>query len=160
MAKQYLIPYSTEQLEKVPGFKAINIDGASMMYFNNVDEALLSELMYPCRINALMVLVCVRGEVSLSAQMSNYTIGAGQFFISSSSVFQIKSLGGSECYLLALSPEFLANMNVDLRFVMRMTAQLRANAYITDMDTENVSFGTLKHQNDLLSQFSKFHMNK
>lgn len=30
----------------------------------------------------------------------------------------------------------------------------------TDMDTENVSFGTLKRQNDLLSQFSKFHMNK
>ena len=59
MAKQYLIPYSTEQLEKVAGFKAINIDGASMMYFNNVDEALLSELMYPCRINALIVLVCV-----------------------------------------------------------------------------------------------------
>lgn len=153
MAKQYLIPYSTEQLEKVPGFKAINIDGASMMYFNNVDEALLSELMYPCRINALMVLVCVRGEISLSAQMSNYTIGAGQFFISSSSVFQIKSLGGSECYLLALSSEFLVNMNVDLRFVMRMTAQLRANAYITDMDTEKL-FEICGLYNSLLADYT------
>ena len=48
MSQQYLIPYSTEQLEKVAGFKAINISGASMMYFNDVDESLLSELMYPC----------------------------------------------------------------------------------------------------------------
>lgn len=138
MSKQYLIPYSTERLEKVAGFKAINISGASMMYFNNVDEELLSELMYPCRINALVILVCVNGEVSLSSQMSEYTIGAGQFFISSASVFQFRSLANSECYMLALSSDFLANMNVDIRFVMRMIAQLRANAYITDMSTEKL----------------------
>ena len=88
MAKEYLIPYNTERLKSVTGFKAINISGASMMYFNDVDESALSELMYPCRINALVVLVCVKGNVSISSQMSDYNIGAGQFFISSASVFQ------------------------------------------------------------------------
>ena len=153
MAKQYLIPYNTEQLKSVEGFKAINIDGASMMYFNNVDESALSELMYPCRINALMVLVCVNGNVELSSQMSDYNIGAGQFFISSASVFHLRSLANSEFYLLALSSEFLSNMNVDIRFVMRMIAQLRANAYITDMSTEKL-FEICGLYNSLLADYT------
>ncbi len=153
MSKQYLIPYSTEQLESVAGFKAINISGASMMYFNNVDDKLLSELMYPCRINAMVILICVSGEVSLSSQMSEYTIGAGQFFISSASVFQFRSLANSECYMLALSPDFLANMNVDIRFVMRMIAQLRANAYITDMSTDKL-FEICGLYNSLLTDYT------
>lgn len=153
MSKQYLIPYSTEQLESVAGFKAINISGASMMYFNNVDDKLLSELMYPCRINAMVILICVSGEVSLSSQMSEYTIGAGQFFISSASVFQFRSLANSECYMLALSSDFLANMNVDIRFVMRMIAQLRANAYITDMSTDKL-FEICGLYNSLLTDYT------
>ena len=136
MAEQYLIPYNIERLESVAGFKAININGASVMYFNNVDESALSEFVNPCRINAILVLVCINGEVSLSSQMSEYKINAGQFFIASASVFQFRSLANSECYLLALSSDFLANMNVDLRFVMRMITQLRANAYITNMSNE------------------------
>ena len=153
MSKQYLIPYSTERLESVAGFKAINISGASMMYFNNVEEKLLSELMYPCRINAMVILVCVSGEVSLSSQMSEYTIGAGQFFISSASVFQFRSLADSECYMLALSSDFLANMNVDIRFVMQMIAQLRANAYITDMSTDKL-FEICGIYNSLLTDYT------
>lgn len=153
MLKQYLIPYSTERLEAVSGFKAINISGASMMYFNNVEEKSLSELMYPCRINAMVILVCVSGKVSLSSQMSEYTIGAGQFFISSASVFQFRSLANSECYMLALSSDFLANMNVDIRFVMRMIAQLRANAYITDMSTDKL-FEICGLYNSLLTDYT------
>ena len=153
MAKEYLIPYNTERLKSVTGFKAININGASMMYFNDVDEEALSELMYPCRINALVVLVCVKGSVSISSQMSDYNIGAGQFFISSASVFQVRSLANSECYLLALSSEFLANMNVDIRLVMRMITQLRANAYITDMSTDKL-FEICRLYNSLLTDYT------
>ena len=153
MSKEYLIPYSTERLESVAGFKAINISGASMMYFNNVDEASLSELMYPCRINALVILICINGNVTLSSQMSDYNIGAGQFFISSASVFQFRSLANSECYMLALSSDFLANMNVDIRLVMRMIAQLRANAYITDMSNDKL-FEICGLYNSLLNDYT------
>ena len=153
MSKEYLIPYSTERLESVAGFKAINISGASMMYFNNVDEASLSELMYPCRINAMVILICINGNVTLSSQMSDYNIGAGQFFISSASVFQFRSLANSECYMLALSSDFLANMNVDIRLVMRMIAQLRANAYITDMSNDKL-FEICGLYNSLLNDYT------
>ena len=124
-----------------------------MMYFNNVDEASLSELMYPCRINALVILICINGNVTLSSQMSDYNIGAGQFFISSASVFQFRSLANSECYMLALSSDFLANMNVDIRLVMRMIAQLRANAYITDMSNDKL-FEICGLYNSLLNDYT------
>ena len=153
MSKEYLIPYSTERLVSVAGFKAINISGASMMYFNDADESSLSELMYPCRINALVILICVKGNVALSSQMSEYNIGAGQFFISSASVFQFRSLANSECYMLALSSDFLANMNVDIRLVMRMIAQLRANACITDMSNDKL-FEICGLYNSLLNDYT------
>ena len=123
-----------------------------MMYFNNVDEESLAELMYPCRIDAIVVLICVKGEISLSSHMREYTIGAGQFFISSASVFQFHSLANSECYMLALSSDFLANMNVDVRFVMRMIAELRSNAYIKNMSTDKL-FEICGLYNSLLEEY-------
>lgn len=140
MSKHSVFPYYTEKLQSVEGFSSLNINGVSMMHFDRVDKDMLSELMYPCRIDAIVILVCVKGKVSFSSQMTDYTIGAGQFFISSASVFQFRSLSDCECYMLAMSSDFLASMNIDIRFVMRMISQLRANAHITDMSTEKLFY--------------------
>lgn len=146
-----IFPYYADALRGVRGVEVLDIDGVAMMHFTDVEESEAQVLKYPCRIDALIMVLCVRGEVSFSSQMSEYTLKANQFFISSASVFQFHSMANSEFYMLAFSAEFLANMNVDVRFIARMVAQLRSNAYIArigDTDMRGVShfFETLHEQ--------------
>ena len=138
MTKQSVFPYYADALRLVKGVEVLDVEGAAMVHFNNVDAEQAQELKYPCRIDALIMVLCVRGEVSFSSQMSDYALKANQFFISSASVFQFHSMANSEFYMLAFSSEFLAKMNVDVRFVARMVSQLRANAYIAAFDEENM----------------------
>lgn len=151
MTKQSVFPYYTDALRAVSGVEIIDVDGAAMMHFGDVEEAQSQLLKYPCRIDALIMVLCVRGEVSFSSHMSEYRLKANQFFISSASVFQFHSMTNSEFYILAFSSEFLASMNVDVRFVARMISQLSSNAYITrlcegDMRGVTRFFETLHEQ--------------
>ena len=138
MTKQSIFPYYADALRLVKGVEVLDVEGAAMVHFNNVDAEQAQELKYPCRIDALIMVLCVRGEVSFSSQMSDYALKANQFFISSASVFQFHSIADSEFYMLAFSSEFLAKMNVDVRFVARMVSQLRVNAYITSFDEDSM----------------------
>lgn len=126
-----VFPYYTDALREVKGVRVLDVEGAAMMHFCNVEDGQSQLLKYPCRIDALIIMLCVRGEVAFSSQMSEYTLKANQLFISSASVFQFHSMEGCEFYMLAFSSEFLAAMNVDVRFIARMVSQLRANAYIS-----------------------------
>lgn len=154
MTKQSVFPYYTEALRSVKGVNILDVEGAAMMHFNNVELAQAQALRYPCRIDALIMVVCVRGEVSFSSHLSDYTLKANQFFISSASVFQFRSMTDSEFYMLAFTSDFLSKMNVDVRFIARMMSQLRANAYMTVLSEENMRgvcrfFDTLREQHDL-----------
>ena len=151
MTKQSIFPYYADALRQVKGVEVLNIDGAAMMHFNDVEEEHTQALKYPCRIDALIMVLCVRGEVSFSSQMGEYSLKTNQFFISSASVFQFHSMSDSEFYVLAFSSEFLAKMNIDVRFIARMVSQLRANAYITRLGEEDMRgvsrfFDTLHEQ--------------
>lgn len=160
MIEQSVFPYYTDALRMAKGVKVLDIDGAAMAHFDNVDEAQAQVLKYPCRIDALIMVLCVRGEVSFSSQMSDYTLKDHQFFISSASVFHFHSIANSEFYMLAFSPEFLANMNADVRIIARMVSQLRVNAYIANLAKEDMSglsrfFDALQEQH-LSSDISEY----
>ena len=162
MTKQSIFPYYADTLRAIKGLEILDIEGAAMMHFKDVEVEKVEELKYPCRIDALIMVLCVRGEVSFSSQMSDYTLKANQFFLSSASVFQFHSLADSDFYMLAFSSDFLANMNVDVRFIARMVSQLRVNAYIArlgDDDMRGVSrfFETLheEHSSKELSEYKE-----
>ena len=157
-----IFPYYAEALRAVKGVEVLNIEGAAMMHFSDVEDIEAQVLKYPCRIDAVIMVLCVRGEVSFSSHMSEYKLNANQLFISSASVFQFHSMEGSEFYMLAFSSEFLAAMNVDVRFVARMVSQLRSNAYIArigDEDMRGVTrfFDTLheQHTSKELSEYAE-----
>uniref|UniRef100_UPI00405755C1 helix-turn-helix domain-containing protein n=1 Tax=Alistipes sp. TaxID=1872444 RepID=UPI00405755C1 len=131
MTKQSLFPYYAQTLRQVQGVDVINVSGAGLLHFNNVGVEQIQMLKYPCRIDALIMIVCVRGEISFSSHMSEYTLKANQFFVSTASVFQFHSITDSEFYMLAFSAEFLSSMNVDIRFIAQLTSELLGNARIT-----------------------------
>ena len=70
MTKQSIFPYYADALREVRGVEVIDVEGAAMMHFADVEESKSQVLKYPCRIDALIMVLCVRGEVSFSSQMS------------------------------------------------------------------------------------------
>ena len=153
MKKQSLFPYYAETLREVKGIDVIDVDGAAMLHFDGVDEVDAQQLKYPCRIDAIIMIVCARGEVSFSSHMSDYTLKANQFFLSSASVFQFHAMADSEFYMLAFNSEFLSIMNVDLRFVTRIVSQLRANAKISPLN-EGSMMGITRFFDTLFIEYS------
>ncbi len=133
-----VFPYYADTLRGVKGAKVLDIEGALMLHLNNVDRSDVQALKYPCRIDAMVMVVCVRGEVSFSSHMNEYTLKAGESFVSSASVFQFHSVANSEFYALAFESNFLTSMNIDMRFILRMVSQLRLNASVAEVKEENM----------------------
>ena len=138
MIQQNIFPYYAGALQGVNGAKVLDIEGALMLHFNNVDRNDVQTLKYPCRIDAMVMVVCVRGEVAFSSHMKDYTLKAGQSFVSSASVFQFHSITNSEFYALAFESNFLTSMNVDMRFILRMVSQLRINASVAEVSDDDI----------------------
>ncbi len=153
MAKQSLFPYYADTLRSVRGVEVLDVDGAAMLHFNSVEERQAQELKYPCRIDAIIMAVCVRGEVSFSAHMNDYTLKANQLFVSSASVFQFHSMANSEFYMLAFSSEFLSSMNVDIRSIAHIVSQLRVNAHIATLNDKSME-GISRFFDALLAEHS------
>ena len=139
MIHQNIFPLYADTLRDVDGARVLDIDGALMAHLNHVDRDRVQQLRYPCRIDAMVMVVCVSGEVSFSSHMSDYTLKAGQSFVSSASVFQYHSICDSEFYALAFESSFLSSMNVDPRFILRMVSQLRLNACVANVNSEDMN---------------------
>ena len=59
MTKQSIFPYYADSMRLVKGVKILDIDGAAMMHFNDVESDQVQILKYPCRIDALIMVLCV-----------------------------------------------------------------------------------------------------
>ena len=153
MTKQSLFPYYAQTLRRVQGVEVLDVTGAGLLYFNNVGEEQAQSLKYPCRIDALIMIVCVRGEITFSSHMCDYTLKANQFFISSASVFQFHSLNDSEFYIMAVNGDFLTSMNIDVRFIAQIVSQLRNNAYIANLNDKSMN-GVSRFFDTLLAEHS------
>ena len=134
MIQQNIFPYHTHTLEAgLQGIEVLDIGGAAIMRFNDVAAEHSQELKYPCRIDAMIMVVCLRGEVSFSSHMSDYTLKANQLFLSSASVFQFRALENSEFYMVAVNAEFLTSMNIDVRLAARFVSELRVHVHVVDL---------------------------
>jgi AraC-like DNA-binding protein len=132
MNKQSIFPYYTELLDGVDGVDLLSIEGASMVHFADRGGD-YSEALAPCRVDALVMVVCVRGNVSFTLHSRDYTVEANQFFVASTSVLQLQKVADSEFYMLVFSSDFLMGANIDVGFIARLVSQFRVNAYIAPL---------------------------
>lgn len=153
MTKQSLFPYYAQTLRQVQGVEVLDVSGAGLLHFNNVGTEQAQMLKYPCRIDALIIIVCVSGEISFSSHMSEYTLKANQFFVSSASVFQFHAMTDSEFYMMAFNTDFLSNMNVDIRFIAQLESQLRGKARIATIGNTEMK-GIIRFFSTLSTEFS------
>ena len=123
-----MLPYRLGDLRKVDcGMQVVEVDGAALAHINRV-EALMSELQYPCRIDASIALLCVRGKVSFSSHLTDYTLSENQLFVTSASIIQFHESHDCELYVMVLSPNFISEMNLDKRLLTPVIMSLRRNS--------------------------------
>lgn len=137
MNKQSIFPHYTELFDGTDGVELLTIEGASMLHFadRGGDH---SALLNPCRIDALVIMVCLRGRVSFTLHSNDYTIEANHFCMASASVLQLNSLADSDLYALIFTPDFLMGANADVGFIASMVSQFRTNVYVTALSNNEL----------------------
>ena len=69
---------------------------------------------YPCRINAYIAILCVKGRVRVIHNLQKYTITRNCFFISiPNSIIQIESWDEFELYIIAIDEDYARGMAFD-----------------------------------------------
>ncbi len=111
--------FSLESLGKMYGIGNDN-DLMNRGYFfaRHDSESLrhLDFLKYPCRINAFITILCIRGSVNIVHNLKRYTVSGDCFFISiPDSIIQIESWERFEIFITAITEDYTREMIFDNR---------------------------------------------
>lgn len=139
--KQTIIPYyaNVEHSRLCElGVEVVVAEGAAIAHIQGGNEELQRLMSHPCRLDAIVMLVCVKGEVSFSSQMSDHTLKAGEASIDTISMMQFRNIADSEFYLLAFKSELLTKINLDVRSMANMLTVLRSGANRIALDNGNL----------------------
>ena len=131
--KQMVIPYYNniehDQLKRL-GVEVVTVDGATIAHIKECGAELEREMKNPCRLDAVVLLLCVKGEISFSSHMCKYRLKAGDMVVGAISIMQFESVADSEFYMLVYKREFMTKMNLDVRFMADMVATLRNSSNV------------------------------
>ena len=130
-----ILPYHIDDIRKGDrGIDVVEVEGAVIAHVACVDD-IMSELKYPCRIEAFVAVLCVRGEVSFSSHLSDYRLTENQLFVASSTTMQFKSSRNAELYIVAFTSDFINDMNLDKRLLLPIFMSLHRNSRVMDVPT-------------------------
>lgn len=131
---------SDAEMKALEGLDIVRVDGAAMAHISTVgNPRLVEQLLRPYRMNSVVAIICIKGGVTIASTIKNSHIGAGQIYLSLSSVLQFENVADSEFYLLAFGPDFLTSMNINIGFMVDMMTALHNGARIIDVKMESVA---------------------
>jgi AraC-like DNA-binding protein len=152
----------------VEGMKLVRVEGAAMAYVNTIGNDHLAELLQrPYRMDAVVLVVCTKGEVRLTSQSSEYVVPSGKMLFVSASVTEFESVVDSELYLLVFGHDFLTSMNINATFLVNMMTVLRHGAHVVDISLssealtmmfEDLYMSHEKSQGNLYAELSLRHL--
>lgn len=83
----------------------------------------------PCRVDAITVLVCLRGEVDCSINLKRYHVGSNMILVNfPENVIQIHRAEALEAYAILISTDFLNELEIDFRQRSDFYMNIRQNA--------------------------------
>lgn len=85
----------------------------SLIVTDRVDVELFKS---PCRIDAIIVLVCIGGEMDCSINLKHYRIGTDMILVNfPDDIIQIHSAESLEAYAVLISSDFLTELEIDFK---------------------------------------------
>ncbi len=131
MGTNAFFQYHVEDIKKYDGVEFIECRGAILLHLNLADSIVAKELKDPCRINAFMTVICTRGEVSFSANMTEHTLSANTMFATPASIFEFRSSRDCELYILAFDSNFVAERRLDIQLIAPVVSSLQKSIEIS-----------------------------
>ena len=102
---------------------------------NNISYSELFK--FPCRLDAISLLVCVKGGIKGTVNLKQYELGCnGVFLALPKDILCLDSMTDVEAYAIVISTSFLREINIDLQKLMPLYLNIRWNSTATITDNE------------------------
>jgi AraC family transcriptional regulator, transcriptional activator of pobA len=94
----------------------VQYEGFYSAHRNSSQLKHLEMFKYPCRINAFITILCVKGSSKIILNMKKYTISENCLFLSTpNNIIQVEHWGDCEIYITALNDDFAKQIKIDYR---------------------------------------------
>lgn len=134
MAENKIFPYKVDALRQVEGVEYLACKNAALIHIPSLEQLIQGEMKYPAKFNGYIAILCIRGEVTLSMQMNEYTLVKNTLLIAPASVVMFKSCRDCELYIMAFDSEFAVEMNIDIKVVMPIISSLHTSVVMHHLD--------------------------
>lgn len=112
-----------DQLTKLGGDKIINYEG-KVLISDHIGQARLFK--EPCRIDAVLIIVCVNGKMEYEVNLNRYEMTAHSILVNMpENIVQLCGFENLEAYAILVSTDFLQNMPIGLMQKANYTASTR-----------------------------------
>ena len=131
----------------IPGIEVVRTDGALIAHIERVDDH-IDRLQYPCRCDAMIAILCMRGKVQFSAHLADYELTPGMVFISCSTILEFRHSEDCELYAVILTPSFVDDMLPDKRLLIPAIVSIHCQCRLASVEQEELehadaSFATI-----------------
>lgn len=139
MAENKILPYKVDALKQIDGVEYVACKNGALMHIASLDRLIDSEMKYPAKFNGYIAILCAAGEVSLSAQMNEYTLKQNSLLVAPASVVAFNQCTDCELYIMAFSAEFAVEMNIDIKVVLPIISSLHNSAVLRRLTPEQTA---------------------
>ena len=139
MAENKILPYKVDALKQIDGVEYVACKNGALMHIASLDRLIDSEMKYPAKLNGYIAILCAAGEVSLSAQMNEYTLKQNSLLVAPASVIAFNQCADCELYIMAFSAEFAVEMNIDIKVVLPIISSLHNSAVLRQLTPEQTA---------------------
>ena len=112
-----------------------------IMITNNISYTELFK--YPCRLDAITMLICLDGELTGTVNLKQYVLGKNSVFLGlPTDIIQINSVTNLKMYVIIISASLLKEVNVEIQNIMSLYLKIRQRSIYVIADKE---FNLLNH---------------
>lgn len=122
---------SLGRISSVTGDEDITYNGCFLAYRDSSMLRKMEIFKYPCRINAFIAILCIRGSTRIIHNLQRYTVNKYGLFISMpNSIIQIESWDDCEIYITAIDEENAGRMAIDFKKAIQVYVEMKNRPYI------------------------------
>lgn len=129
--------HGTTKLDK----SQTNILSDDIIITNNMEYGDLFR--YPCRLDAITMLVCMEGEIRGSVNLKEYVTQKNGVIVSlPEDIIQIESVRKAEAYAVIISASFLRESHIDIQKLLPLYLNIKTQpqTYLSDQEMELLSY--------------------
>jgi AraC family transcriptional activator of pobA len=96
------------------GFEAAYCYQNDVFIANHIES--VDQFRFPCRIDAVAILVCIEGEICCNINLKEYRVKANGILVNlPENIIQIESVSDFDAYIVLISTSYLKELQIDLK---------------------------------------------